>query len=133
MASKTSPTWIAFLAISFGIVGMIGLFATVAAPLPLERAMLRDAALDDALKAASTPNPAEALAALQDRLGDSAEAISKGQGDLPTRIQTERAAMRAHFTAEADATASRLRLLIIVVTLTAAGFGVLILAGLGGR
>jgi hypothetical protein len=130
MASKTSPTWIAFLVTAFGIVGMIGLFATVAAPLPLERALLRDAALDDALKAAATQNPTEALAALQDRLGDSADAIAQGPGDLPTRIQAERAHMRAQFTAEAEATASRLRLLIIVVTLTAAGFGVLILAGL---
>jgi hypothetical protein len=125
--TRPSLAWTAFLVIAFGIVGLTGLFATVATPLPLERALLRDAALDEALQA---PDAAAAVAALRDRLGESAEAIAHGRGDFGTRIQVERAAMRDRFLAEADATASRLRLLITIVTLAAAGFGAVIVNGL---
>ena len=34
---------------TFVVVGLTGLFATFAAPLPLQRALLREAALDEAL------------------------------------------------------------------------------------
>src|SRR5665213_872457 len=38
-----------FLAVAFAMVGLIGLVASYAAPLPLERALARDAALDAVL------------------------------------------------------------------------------------
>ena len=124
---KTDPTWFAFLTITFLVVGLTGVFASFAAPLPLARALARDAALSDALTALATPDPVAALEALRSRLGDSAGALLPIGGDMPARIAAERTAMHVRLQAEADATASRLRLLIAVVTLTAATFGCVLL------
>ena len=128
-ATKTKPdlTWAAFLAMAFVVVGLAGLFASYAVPLPLQRAVARDAALDAALVAAHGPNPAAALEALRPDLGDSADVVLAPGGDIDARIAAERAAMRGRLQAEADAVALRTRWLLCVVTLMAAAFGVAIL------
>lgn len=120
-------TWTAFLAMAFIVVGLAGMFASYAAPLPLERAMAREAALDSALQATHAPDPAAAIEALRDRLGDSADALLPVGGDMPARIAAERLAMRTRLSAEAGAEASRLRLLIGIVTLMGAAFGAAVL------
>ena len=116
-------TWMLFLLFCFAVVGMTGLFATYAAPTPLERAMLREAALDALLAA---PNPATAEA-LRDRLGESAKVVLPLDNGLPERVARERREMRARFLAEAEEGAHRLRALIGIVTLMAAAFGIAIL------
>ncbi len=127
MAGRVDSGWVGFLAAAFLVVGLTGIFASYAVPLPLQRALSREAALDDALVAGHSANPAQALAALQPRLDDSAAAILSGPGDIDTRVEHERVAMRQRFLAEADATADRIRLLIIVVTLAAGLFGAILL------
>jgi hypothetical protein len=121
------PTWSAFLAMAFVVVGLAGLFASYAVPLPLQRALSRDAALDAALTAGHGPNPAAALAALRAQLGDSADALPPPGADFDAKIAAERAAMHARLLAEADAVARRTRFLLVVVTLMGAAFGVAIL------
>jgi hypothetical protein len=124
-------TWAAFLVMGFLVVGLAGLFASYAVPLPLQRALARDAALDAALAAAHGADPAAALAALRPQLGDSADAILPPGGavpaDIDARIATERAAMRGRLVAESGEIALRIRWLLSVVTLMAAAFGVAIL------
>ncbi len=130
---RTSGSWIAFILMAFVISGLAGVFATYALPIPMERALAREAALDDALVAARSADPAAALAALEPRLDDSAAMISAGAGTLEQRIQRERLAMRARFLADETATAIRLRWLTIVVTLTGALFVVALLGGMARR
>jgi hypothetical protein len=120
-------TWIAFLTMAFAIVGLTGIFATFGAPLPLQRALARDATLDAAVVAAHGPNPAAELDALRDRLGDSADAILPAGADIDAKISRERVAMHARFLADQAATAAQLRLLIIVVTVMGAVFGAVLL------
>ncbi len=120
-------TWIAFLVMAFVVVGLTGLFASYAVPLPYQRAISRDTALDDALAAGHAADPAAALAALRDRLGDSADAVLSPGTDLDARIARERAAMRARLLAEADAVATRTRWLICVITVMGAAFGAAVL------
>ncbi len=120
-------TWAGFLAAAFCIVGLVGFFATYAAPLPYQRALRRETVLD---QLATTP-PAGG-AALRDELGDSADAVLTGSGPIGPRIAAERVAMRARFTAEAEGTAARLRLIIVAITLTGAAFGAVTL-GLQSR
>ncbi len=124
---KPNGTWMAFLAMTFGVVGLIGLFAPFAAPLPLQRALARETALDDALAALQGPDAPGRIQALAPRLEDSAAALLPVQGDMPAKISRERAAMRARFLAESDATATRLRWLVCLVTLMGAAFGVAVL------
>jgi hypothetical protein len=116
-------TWTAFLVMAFVVVGLAGVFASYATPLPLARALAREAALDAAAAALRGPDPAAALEALRPRLGESAEALLPVGGDMPARITAARIAMRARFVAEAEAEARRARLLVIIVTLMAAAFG----------
>jgi hypothetical protein len=121
-------TWTAFLVMAFVVVGLVGLFASYAVPLPLQRALARDAALDEALAAAHGPDPETALAALRPRLAETADALlSPAGGSIELRISKARAAMRDQLTAEADAVAARTRLMIGVVTLMGAGFGAAVL------
>jgi hypothetical protein len=124
---RPSPTWIAFLAMAFAIVGLTGIFATYGAPLPLQRALARDATLDAAAAAAHGPDPAAALDALRDRLGDSADAILPLGANFDEKITRERVAMHARFLADEAATAAQLRMLIIVVTVMGAVFGAVLL------
>lgn len=127
MVERRSFGAFAFLVMAFVVVGLAGVFASFAAPLPLHRAMAREAALDAALAAARGADPEAGLKALGARLGDSAAALHGGDAaSLPARIQAERIAMRARFEAEAAALAFRLRLLIGLLTLSAAAFGVII-------
>jgi hypothetical protein len=110
----------AFLAMAFVVVGMVGLFATYAAPLPLERAMARDATLDEAL---ATGGQKAALEPLRTRLDDSASLVIDGTGPFAERVATARAAARASLLQESAQVGARLRLELLVVTLVAAGFG----------
>jgi hypothetical protein len=123
----------AFIAITVGIVGLMGVFATYAAPLPLDRALARESALDEALAAAATPDAAARLQALRPRLAESASAIEQGAGSLADRIQRERVAMRERYLAEAQGLARRLRLMIVIVTAVSAGFACTIVGGLSRR
>ncbi len=121
---RNSAAWMAFLAMAFAVVGLIGVFASYAAPLPLQRAMARDAALDEAL---ATDGGKVALEPLRDRLDDSAAAVIDGDGPLAGRVAAARATMHAELEHEADAVGSRLRLELLVVTVVAAGFGMVVL------
>jgi hypothetical protein len=124
--------WMAFLAMCFGVVGLVGVFASYATPLPLERALARDAALDAAAVVATGPDPQAAITAMKPQLGRSADALLPVGADLPARIVRERAAMRARFLEQESATGRQVRLMIGVVTVMAAVFGVAILA-ISGR
>jgi hypothetical protein len=119
---RNSGTLAGFLAVAFCLVGLIGLFATYAAPLPYQREIRREQVLDQVLV---TP-PAQ-LPALEDALGESADAVLKGTAPLPQRVAAERVAMRARFADEADGTAERLRVLIVVITIMGALVGAVML------
>ena len=119
---RNKGTWMAFLAMTFVVVGLTGLFATFAAPLPYQRAFTRDTALDEALATVGRPNQASLLADLRERLGS---------GDLAARVSTARHAMHAEMQHEADAISSRLVLLVCVVTAVAALFGAVIIGAAG--
>jgi hypothetical protein len=128
-----NATLAAFVAMAFLIVGLTGLFATYAAPLPLERALARTAALDEALAAARGPDYAATLDRLRPRLSESLEPLAPGPA-LEARILAERDAARDRFQLEAAATSVRLRWLVCLVTITAAAFGIAMMgAGRGGR
>ncbi len=122
-----TSTWSAFLAMVFVVVGLAGLFASYAVPLPLQRALARDATLDAALLAAHGPDPAAALEALRPQLGESADALLPPSGDMAARIAAERTAMHARMLAESDAVALRTRWMLAVITLMGAVFGIAIL------
>ena len=122
-----SATSMGFMATAFAVVGLTGLLASFAAPLALERALARDAALDELLQVEKSPDPAAAIAALRPRLGDSADAVLPPGGDLPARVARERAAMHARLQADAAATGTNLRWLISIVTVMGAAFGVALL------
>ena len=137
MADPTSPTRLSgtalgFIAIAFAMVGLIGLFATFAAPLPLERAIVRERTLDAVLSAAQGPDPAAALEALRPVLDDSADAVLPAAGqppaaDLVRRVAQERTAMRLRLEQDSATLAVRLRWLVCIVTVMAGVFSVAIL------
>ncbi len=128
--NRATPAWTAFLLVCFAIVGMMGLFASYAAPLPLERALARDAALDDAL-AAGDSKPA--LEPLRERLDDSAPAVIDGAGPLAARVSAARADMHGRLLHEADVVAAQLRWELAIVTLVAGLFGAFLLAASARR
>ena len=117
---RNLATWTAFLLCCFAVVGLMGLFASYAAPLPYERAELRDAVLDRALAAGDNK---AALEPLRDQLDDSAATVIDGTGPLPGRIAAARAAMRETMRTDAAAIGSRLRLELGVITVVAGAFG----------
>ena len=136
MASDAAPriqqpgvgaTWIAFLVMAFAIVGLMGIFATFAGPIPLERALARETALSEARALAQRPDAATALEALRPALGDSAAAILPWSPDIDRRIAAEQRAVRHRFQAEAGDLAVRLRWLVALVTVMAAAFGIAVL------
>jgi hypothetical protein len=129
MAAGGRGNWMIFAAMAVGIVGLTGVFATYATPLPLQREIAREAALDAALSTAQSPDPQSAMAALADRLGDSASALAGAPAGLADRVAKERLAMRARFAAEAGGLAAQLRLLIIVITVMGALFVALVVGG----
>ena len=110
--------WVPFLLMCFLLTGLVGLFASYATKIPLERALHRGAVLDQAL-ATGQPD-AKALRAV---LGSEADYVLSGPGDLPSRIAKARAGILAEADAEADAIAARTRLMVALVTLLAAGLG----------
>jgi hypothetical protein len=115
---------------AFAIVGLAGIFGTYAAPVPLGRALAREAMLDQVLAAATAPDEAARLAALRPALGDSAASVLSGPGSLPERVARERARVRARFAQQAAGLGARLRLLIGAATLAAVIFGLAML-GIG--
>ena len=127
MSGRHGGTWTAFLAMAFLVVGLIGLFASYAVKLPLERALQRDAALDEVLATARGADPAAAIEALRPRLADSADLLLAPGGDLDSRVAHARATMRVQLSAEAAEVATRTRWMICVITVMAALFGVAIL------
>ncbi len=114
------------------VLGILAVFATYAAPVPLERALARDQALDEALATEGTPDQPARLEALRPRLDGSAEAVLRGPGTLAVRVARERVAMHARFEAEAGALARQLRLMIVIVTAMCMIFGVVVVAGFSG-
>jgi hypothetical protein len=127
--AKVNFSLIGFMAMAFAVVGMVGVFATYAAPLPLERALARETALDAALDAAQGPNPEAALAALRPKLGDSAALLAGDPAGLAQRIARERPAMRARLVAEAAEAGFNIRLIVVVITIMGAVFGSVLLSG----
>ena len=117
---RNTGTWIAFLLVCFAVVGLMGLFASYAAPLPYERMMARDAVLDQALRVGDDK---PALEPLRDQLDDSAAVVIDGTGPLAARVATARTAAHESMLHEADAIGSRIRLELAVVTVVAAAFG----------
>ncbi len=133
MASSGRGNWMGFAALAVGIVGLTGVFATYATPLPLQREMAREAALDAALVAARSPDPEATMAALAPRLGESAAALAGAPAGLPERVEKERQEVRARFGTEASMLAQQLRLLIIVITAMGALFVAVVVGGFSRR
>ncbi len=123
----STGTWTAFLAMAFIIVGLAGMFASYAAPLPLARALERESALDAAQAAAHGPDAQAAIEALRPRLGDSADALLPVGGDMDARIAAARRAMRAELAEDARVAALRSRWIIGVVTAMGIAFGAAVL------
>ena len=115
-------TWTAFLAANILIVGLVGLFATYAAPITFQRELRIEALLD---KLGSIPQAQ--WPALRDQLGDSAKIILDQKGAPGPRVAAARDAMSQQFAAEAQAELEQLRLLIVVVTAMATLFGAILM------
>jgi len=129
MAGRSGAS-MGFMAMTFAVVGLTGLFASYAAPLPLERAMQREAAFDAAL--APSLSTADRTA-LRDQLGEDADEVLNGSGDLTQRVEAARHAARRRFQTEEAAVTNRLRLLVLVVTGAGALFGVALMNVAGRR
>lgn len=116
-------TWMAFLVMAFAIVGLAGLFASFAQPVPLRRALAAIVRLDgtegtDAARIAAVLDPADAKAALAAPAG--------------TQLAAARAALIQSALTDEAATAVRVRWLVALISLTGAAFGVAVL-GIAGR
>jgi hypothetical protein len=120
---RQGGVWAAFLAMCFLIVGLVGGFALYVAPVPLQRALARGAAMDQALLAGEAPGAA-GLAALRPALGSSADAVLDGPGTLVERVVRTRAAVTKEADAEEAALVARIRLMLVVVTVMAGLFGI---------
>ncbi len=125
-------TWTAFLLMCFALVGLTGLFATYATTIPLERALIRTGTLDQVLAAARAPDAAARLAVLRPALGERADAVLSGPGELWDRVAAERAVVLDEQGREARSVAHRTRILVVIVTLMAGLVGAGIMA-LGQR
>ena len=125
--------WAAFIALAFGVLGILAIFVTYAAPVPFARAAARDEALDQVLAIGGSAEAACQLEALAPRLGESADAVLHGPGTLADRVARERAAMHGRFLTDADALARQLRLMIVVVTVMCMIFGCAVVAGFSRR
>lgn len=125
---RNRGVWIAFLLMCFLITGLVGLFASYATAIPLERALMRTAVLDQVLAAAQGPDAPAKLEALRPQLGEQAPLVLSGPGDLTARVATARAAILSEETREANSIGFRTRLMIVVVTVLAAGLGAGLLA-----
>jgi hypothetical protein len=126
-SANNDSAWTGFLVAAFVAVGLWGGMATYAAQVPFEHALARNAALDRVLAAASAPDAAAQLERLRPELGDSADRVLTGPGDIASRVAAERPRMLAAFGAEARRTGEHLRLVLAVFTATGAFFGAAIL------
>ncbi len=90
MADRPSGGAADFLAMAFAIVGLAGIFATYAAPVPLVRAIREEVVLDQVLAASGKPDRAAELARLRPALGTPAASVLEGPGTIEAR-PTERA------------------------------------------
>lgn len=130
--ASNGGTWTAFLAMAFGVVGLLGAFGIYAAQIPFERALAREAALTQLLAASQQPNASAAIDALRPALGDSADHLLTGKlpppAELALRITAERSRMLTAFGAEARDIGHRLRIVISVFAASGALFGAAILS-----
>lgn len=117
-----------FLACAFLVVGLTGVFATYAVPVPLERALQRDAAIDQAGQVLDAPDAAARLQAMAPALGEQAGLLAEAGTPVAARVARAHEAARAELSREAEAIATRMRWLIVQLTVCAAGFGIAVLA-----
>src|SRR4051794_20524394 len=76
--------WVAFLLVCFLVTGLVGLFASYAGSIPLERAIHRSRVLDQVM---GTDGSTDALRRV---LGADAELVASGTGDLASRVTAAR-------------------------------------------
>jgi hypothetical protein len=124
---RNGATWTAFLVMAFAVVGLVGAFATYAAQIPFERALARSSALDEAAALSHEPDAKPRLEALRDALGDSADRVLQGPGDMQARVDAERVRMLDAFGRESEDIGMRLRIVIAVFAAAAALFGAAVL------
>jgi hypothetical protein len=139
MTSDSTPKagkqsgWTGFLAMAFGVVGLVSAIGIYGAQIPLERLAARN---DSLTLFAQAPNDA-AREAMRDALDDSAERLMTPgghiDGDLPAKIAAERARLLPAFTAEARDIGFRLRCCIAGFTAAGALFGAMVLSIVGRR
>lgn len=115
-----------FLAMCFAVVGFTGVLAGHVGQLPLERAVAREAVLDQVVALARAGDQA-GLAGLKPLLGDSAAVLAAPAERIEAAVAAERVAMRARQMAEAQAIGLRLRVMMGLVTLLGGAFGVAML------
>jgi len=131
-ADGGAGAWTGFLVVAFGVVGLMGGMAIYAAQIPFERALARNAALDQVLALEGAADRPARIEALRPALGDSADAVLAGAGPMAPRVAAERARMWAAFGQDARDTGVRLRLVLAVFTVAGAVFGAAVL-GIVGR
>jgi hypothetical protein len=119
--------WTGFLVMAFVVVGLMGGIATFAAQIPFERALARNTALDEVLQAAASPDAPAKLEALRPALGDSADHVLGGPGDIAGKVAVERARMWVAFGQDARDIGMRLRLVLAIFTSAGAVFGAAVL------
>jgi len=127
-SARTSRAWIGFLVMAFVVIGLMGGIATFAAQIPFERALARNAALDEVLQAAGSPDSAAKLEALRPALGDSADHVLGSTGDIAAKVAAERGRMWVAFGQDARDTGMRLRLVLAIFTAAGAVFGAAVLS-----
>ncbi len=128
MEKADTGTWTGFLVVAFGVVGLVGAFATYAAQIPFDRAVARSQALDQAVAASHAPDPRAALEALRPLLGESAGRVLAGDGTIEARAAAERSRMLTDLHDQSQDYGLRLRLVIAVFTAAAALFGAMVLS-----
>jgi hypothetical protein len=120
--------------VAFGLLGLLGGYATFAVQIPFGRLAARDHTLDKVL-AASSPADLEKLRPL---LGDSADHVladpmPPGPGVLAARVAAERRRTLAELYADSVDYGFRLRIVIAVFTAAACLFGCMVLGVVRGR
>lgn len=110
---------------AFAIVGLVGVFGVWAAPLPLQRGLARDELL---AQIQAGVIPATDGKTLRARLGDSADAVLRGENSVADRAAMERVANLRRSVTEAEDIRLRLVIVIGVVCAAAALFGTMVLS-----
>ncbi len=116
-------TWSGFLAMTFALVGLIGMFATYATALPYQRGFREEVALDRALASGGV-----GLESLRPDLAEQADLVIGGTGPLADRVARARAGLVARVEQEGGALGFRMRLWIGVFTIVMGLVGIAILA-----